>query len=266
LDAAKQWLSDRDMKIMRGPMAFSQLDGMGCLVEGFDRPPAIMMPYNPPYYPEFLEKYGFQKEKDFYAYWMDAREPFPERLEKLSDHAQKKEGIVIRHLNMSRFRQEMNTLMVILNDANSQEFGFTPLSDSDLEYFSAKLRPVIERELVNFVEVKGKPVAFSMVLPDYNEVLKRFDGRVGIADMLKFYFYSKQIKTLRFTMLAVRKAFQRRGLETLLYLESFRVAKARGYTGGELSWIREDNNLLNKGIKTIGGKRTKTYRVYQLKL
>jgi GNAT superfamily N-acetyltransferase len=89
---------------------------------------------------------------------------------------------------------------------------------------------------------------------------------VGIADMLKFYFYSKQIKTLRFTMLAVRKAFQRRGLETLLYLESFRVAKARGYTGGELSWIREDNNLLNKGIKTIGGKRTKTYRVYQLKL
>jgi len=84
--------------------------------------------------------------------------------------------------------------------------------------------------------------------------------------MLKFYFYSKQIKTLRFTLLAVRKAFQRRGLETLLYLESFRVAKARGYTGGELSWIREDNNLLNKGIKTIGGKRIKTYRVYQLKL
>jgi GNAT superfamily N-acetyltransferase len=266
LDAAKQWLSDWDMKIMRGPMAFSQLDGMGCLVEGFDHPPAIMMPYNPPYYSEFLEKYGFQKEKDFYAYWMDAREPFPERLEKLSEHTQKKEGIVIRHLNMSRFHQEMNTLMGILNDASSQEFGFTPLTDSDLQYFSAKLRPVIERELVNFVEVKGKPVAFSMILPDYNEVLKRFDGRVGIADMLKFYFYSKQIKTLRFTMLAVRKAFQRRGLETLLYLESFRVAKARGYTGGELSWIREDNNLLNKGIKTIGGKRTKTYRVYQLKL
>jgi GNAT superfamily N-acetyltransferase len=266
LDAARQWLSDQDMKIMRGPMAFSQLDGMGCLVEGFDYPPAIMMPYNPAYYREFFEKYGLEKEKDFYAYWMDAREPFPERLEKLSEHAQKKDGIVIRHMNMSRFRQEMNTLMGIFNDANSQEFGFTPLSESDLNYFSAKLQPVIEKELVNFVEVKGKPVAFSMVLPDYNEVLKRFDGRVGIADMLKFYFYSKQIKTLRFTLLAVRKAFQRRGLETLLYLESFRVAKARGYTGGELSWVREDNNLLNKGIKTIGGKRTKTYRVYQLKL
>jgi len=266
LDAARQWLSEQDMKIMRGPMAFSQLDGMGCLVEGFDRPPVIMMPYNLAYYPEFLEKYGFQKEKDLYAYWMDAREPFPERLEKLSEHTRKKEGIVIRHMNMSRFNQEMTTLMGILNDASSQEFGFTPLSDGDLHYFSTKLRPVIERELVNFVEVKSKPVAFSMILPDYNEVLKRFDGRVGIADMLKFYFYSKQIKTLRFAMLAVRKAFQRRGLETLLYLESFRVAKSRGYTGGELSWIREDNNLLNKGIKTIGGKRTKTYRVYQLKL
>ena len=266
LDAARQWLSEREMKVMRGPMAFSQLDGMGCLVEGFDYPPAIMMPYNPAYYPEFLEKYGFEKEKDFYAYWMDARGPFPEGLEKLSEHAQKKEGIAIRHMNMSRFRQEMNTLMGILNDANSQEFGFTPLSASDLQYFIAKLRPVIEKELVNFVEVKGKPVAFSMILPDYNEVLKRFDGRVGIADMLKFYFYSKQIKTLRFALLAVRKAFQRRGLETLLYLESFRVAKARGYTGGELSWVREDNNLLNKRIEMMGGKRIKTYRVYQLKL
>jgi 8-amino-7-oxononanoate synthase len=266
LDAAQQWLSAREIEIMRGPMAFSQLEGMGCLVEGFDYPPAIMMPYNPVYYSEFLEKYGFQKVKDLYAYWMDAREPFPERFEKLADHTRKKEGVVIRHIHMSRFRQEMNTMLGIFNDAYSQEFGFTPLSDSDLRYFSAKLRPVIEKELVNFVEVKGKPVAFSMILPDYNEVLKRFNGRVGIADMLNFYFYSKKIKTLRFTMLAVRKAFQRRGLETLLYLESFRVARARGYIGGELSWIREDNNLLNKAIETHGGKRIKTYRVYQLKL
>jgi 8-amino-7-oxononanoate synthase len=266
LDAAKQWLSDRDIKIMRGPMAFSQLEGMGCLVEGFDYPPAIMMPYNPAYYSEFFEKYGFEKAKDLYAYWMDAREPFSERFEKLADHTRKKEGIVLRHIHMSRFHQEMNTMLGILNDAYSQEFGFTPLSDSDLRYFSAKLRPVIEKELVNFVEVKGKPVAFSMILPDYNEVLKRFNGRVGIADMLNFYFYSKKIKTLRFTLLAVRKAFQRRGLETLLYLESFRVAKARGYMGGELSWIREDNNLLNKVIETNGGKHIKTYRVYQLNL
>ncbi len=120
LDVAKQWLADQGMKIMRGPMAFSQLDGMGCLVEGFDSPPAIMMPYNPFYYSEFLEKYGFQKEKDFYAYWMDAREPFPGRLEKLFEHTRKKEGIVIRHLNMNRFHQVMSTLMGILNDAHSQ--------------------------------------------------------------------------------------------------------------------------------------------------
>lgn len=266
LDAAKQWLLDRGIKIMRGPIAFSMLDGMGCLVEGFDYPPSIMMPYNPAYYPEFLERYGYEKAIDLYAYWMDARQPFPKRLEKLAEHTQKKGDIMVRHLHMSRFRHEMNTIMEILNDAKRQEFGFTPLNASDLHYFSAKLRPVIEKDLVNFVEVKGKPVAFSMILPDYNEVLKRFDGRVGIAEMLKFYFYSKKIKTLRFTLLGVRKAFQRRGLETLLYLESLRAAKKRGYTGGELSWIPETNKLLNKTIETHGGKRIKTYRVYQLQL
>jgi 8-amino-7-oxononanoate synthase len=266
LDAAKQWLQERDIKVMRGPMAFSQLDGLGCLVEGFDLAPAIMMPYNPSYYPEFLEKYGFEKMKDLYAYWMDGRKPLSDRLRKLAEHTRRKEDVVIRHLRMSRFRKEMNTVMEILNDAGQQELGFTPLGASDLKYFSAKLKPVIEKELVNFVEVNGRPVAFSLILPDYNEVLKRFNGRIGIAEMLKFYIYSKKIKSLRFTLLGVRKAFQRRGLETLLYLESFRAAQERGYTGGELSWIPEDGRMLNKAIVDNGGKRTKTYRVYQLKL
>lgn len=266
LDTARRWLSEREMTVMRGPMAFSQLDGLGCLVDGFEAPPAIMMPYNPPYYSEHLERYGLRPCKDVYAYWMDARNPVPERLVKLAEHTRRKQDASVRRLRMTRFRKEMTTVMEILNDAHNQTFGFTPLSLSDLNYFVSKLKPVIVPELVNFVEVKGKPVAFSMILPDYNEVLKRFNGRVGVTDMVKFYWYSKKIKTLRFTLLAVRKSFQRRGLDTLLYLESFRRARELGYIGGELSWVPEDNRVLNKAIAANGGKRTKTYRVYEMEI
>jgi len=167
---------------------------------------------------------------------------------------------------MTRFRREMTAIMEILNDAHRQTFGFTPLSNEDLKYFIAKLKPVIVPELVNFVLVKRKPVAFSLILPNYNEVLKRFNGRIGITDMIKFYWYSKQIKTLRFALLAVRRAYQRRGLETLLYWESFRRAQALGYTSGELSWVPEDDRLLRKAIESNGGQRSKIYRVYELKI
>jgi len=266
LDAARQWLSEREMTVMRGPMAFSQLDGLGCLTEGFDLPPAIMMPYNPSYYAEYLERYGLKPAKDLYAYWMDARKPVPERLTKLAEHTKRKQEAEVRHLRMTRFRKEMTTVMEILNDAHNQAFGFTPLSLNDLQYFITKLKPLIVPELVNFVEVKGKPVAFTLILPDFNEVLKKFNGRIRVADMFKFYWYSKKIKSLRFTLLAVRKSFQRRGLETLLYMESFRQARELGYTGGELSWVPEDNRLLNKAIEANGGRRTKTYRVFEMEL
>jgi len=265
LDAAKQWLQDRDVKVMRGPVAFSQLDGMGCLVEGFEQPPAIMMPYNPEHYQEYFEQYGLEKDRDLFAYWMDARE-MPERLAKLAERVQRKEKVRVRHLRTSRFRKEMNTIMEILNDANSQDPGFTPFTAGDLKHLSAKLKFVIEKELINFVEVNGRPVAFSMILPDYNQVLKKFNGRIGLADMVKFYLYSKKIKSLRFTLLGVRRAYQRRGLESLLYLESFRTAQERGYTGAELSWIPEDGKRLTKAIEEHGGRKSKTYRMYQLKL
>ncbi|MBN1596542.1 aminotransferase class I/II-fold pyridoxal phosphate-dependent enzyme [candidate division FCPU426 bacterium] len=266
LHTAREWLTERGMKVMRGPMAFSQLDGMGCLVEGFDFPPAIMMPYNPEYYPEFYDTYGLQKVQDLYAYQLDAKSAIPKRLEKLAEHTHQKEGVEIRRLRMSRFRRDMATIMEILNDINSEELGFTPLTKRDLKYFSAKLKPVIEPDLVNFVEVQGKAVAFSMLLPDYNEVLKRFNGHVGVTDMLKFYLYSKKIKTVRFTMLGVKKAYRRRGLETLLYLKSFQNAKELGYSSGELSWVPEGNKAITKAIESNGGKRYKVYRVYELKI
>ena len=266
LTAAREWLADKGMKMMRGPTAFSQLDGMGCLVEGFEYPAAIMMPYNPAYYPEYFEKYGLKKEEDLYAYRIDAKNIMPFRLEKLAERTRRKENIVIRRLHMRHLRKEITAIMEILNDDTTGERGFIPLNKEDIKYLSAKLKPFIEPELVNFIELNGNPAAFSMLLPDYNEVLKRFNGRIRMTDMLKFYLYSKKIKSVRFALLGVKKSFRHRGLETLLYLESIIKAKKLGYTSGELSWIPEHNQTLNKTVVSNGGKRYKIYRVYGMSL
>lgn len=266
LDSAKAWLQERGMTQMRGPMPFSSIDGMGCLIEGFDQAPAIMMPYNPPYYANFFEQYGLEKKDDLYAFWMSAKESVPARVEKLAKRTQEKEGVRIRGLRPSRLRKELATIMDIFNDANSQDKNYIPLSANDLTFLISKLKPVIEPELVHFIEVKGKPVAFSVILPDYNQVLKKIDGKIGVTNWLKSIFYSKKIDSVRFAMLGVRKAYRRRGLETLLYLESFKAAQALGYTGGELSWVPERDQTVIKAIKSSGGKHTKTYRLYEIKL
>jgi 8-amino-7-oxononanoate synthase len=265
-DTAREWLEDRNVKVMRGPMTFSPWEGMGCLIEGFDLSPAILMPYNPDYYQGYMEQYGFKKAEDFYAYWIDVQVPYSERLAKVAAHTCKKEGITIRHMHTHHFRKDLQNIMNIFNDSQNQAVGFTSLNENDLQYLSDKFKPLIEPELINFVEVEGKPVAFSIVIPDYNEVFKHFEGRIKITDMLKYFWYSRKIKNLRFALLGVRKAYQRRGLETLLYVESFKSAKELGYTGGELSWIPENNKQVNKAILSNGGKLIKTYRLYEIKL
>ncbi|MEW6517588.1 MAG: aminotransferase class I/II-fold pyridoxal phosphate-dependent enzyme [candidate division FCPU426 bacterium] len=264
LGAARAWLADKGLTLMRGPMAFSPLDGLGCQVEGFDYPPAIMMPYNPGYYAGFFERFGLAKAKDLYAFQLEARSSLSDRLVSLAERTRQKEGVTTRRFRKSRFRSEMQALMDILTDVGAEALGYTSLGTGDLKYLSTKLKPLIEPDLVHFVEVQGKPVAFSLLLPNYSEVLKRFNGKVGITDMLSFYLYSRKIKSIRFALLAVKKEFRRRGLETLLYFESFRAAKHLGYSHGELSWVPEDNQQLNQEIAENGGRRIKTYRVYEM--
>jgi hypothetical protein len=187
-------------------------------------------------------------------------------LEKLAEHTRRNEYVTMRRLHMGRFRKELAMIMDILNDDDTGDRRFNPLNNKEIKYLSMKLKPFIEPGLVNFVKINGEPAAFSMLLPNYNEVLKRFNGRIRMTDMLKFYLDSKKIKTVRFTLLGVKKAYRHRGLETLLYLESLKNAQELGYASGELSWVPENNRTLNKTIVSNGGERYKTYRVYSMKL
>jgi hypothetical protein len=122
---------------------------------------------------------------------------------------------------------------------------------------------LIVPELVFILELNNVPAGVSLTVPNYNEILKKVKGKLGPIGMLKFLYYRNKIKEVRLVIMGVRRQFQKMGLESLLYLESFKVGKRLGYKGGELSWTLEDNYEVNNGIKKMGGKLYKKWRIYQ---
>ena len=266
-EEAGSWLRERGMEVMRGPMEFSTNETLGMLVEGFGRPPMVMMPYNPPYYPRLLESLGFQKAKDLYAFYIRADTPVPERVARIAQLAQKRTGIRVRSLRMKEFWDEVERVKVVYNSAWSRNWGFVPMTDAEFEHIAKELKQIVEPELVLFAETEeGEPVGYSMAVPDVNQVLRRINGRLDPISLVKILWYSRRINEARLMTLGVREEFRRRGIETVFYIKTLEAARRLGYVGGELSWTLEDNHLINRAIETMGGRRYKTYRIYDREL
>jgi len=268
LSAAAGWLRERGMTVMRGPMNPSTNDECGFLLEGFDSPPMIMMTYTPPQYLEFMEKCGLTKAKDLYAYIVIVNDvSVVERLERLSQGVHKRiPGLTVRPADLKRFDRELTIVKDIYNSAWSKNWGFVPMTDEEIDSMAKRLKPLIVPELLIIAEVDGKPAAFFMVVPDYNQVLKKLNGSLLPFGVLKFLWYARKISDIRGITLGVKEEYRRKGIEGLLYLESFKAAKRRGYRRAEMSWILEDNTLVQKGCELMGGKLYKKYRIYEKSL
>ena len=259
----REWLRQKGMERMVGPMNPSTNDECALLVDGFGEPPRLMMPYNPPYYPSLLEKTGLSKVIDLYTYWLEARSFQQERLARLTERLLRKEPeLRIRAIDLNRFPEELRVVREIYNDAWSKNWGFVPITEAEIEQTAKELKPLVVPELVLFAYWGDDPVAFSVGLPDYNLVLKRLNGKVGLLGGLKFLYYSKKINTLRVLLLGVKRDFQKRGIEGLLYFETFKNGLKKGYHQAECSWILENNLLMQHGLEAMGAKRRKTYRIY----
>jgi GNAT superfamily N-acetyltransferase len=268
LDAASQWLKERGMDVMRGPMNPSTNDECGFLLEGADSPPMIMMTYTPPYYLDYMERCGLSKVKDLFAYLVIVNDvAVVQRLERLSQGVHKRvPGLTVRSADMKHFDRELAAVKDIYNSAWSKNWGFVPMTDAEIDSMAKRLKPLIVPELLILAEVDGKPAAFFMVVPDYNQVLCKLNGRLLPFGIFKFLWYSRRITDIRGITLGVKEEFRRKGIEGLLYLESFRAAKRRGYQRAEMSWILEDNVLVQKGCELMGGKLYKKYRIYEKRL
>ena len=162
---------------------------------------------------------------------------------------------------MKKFTQELDAVKDIYNSAWSHNWGFVPMTDEEIESMAKRLKPLIVPELLLMAEVNGVPIGFFMAVPDYNQVLKRINGRLGLWEMVKFLWYSRKISDIRVLTMGVKEEYRKKGIEGLLYLESFKAAMQKGYERAEMSWILEDNLAMQRGCELMGGTVYKKYRI-----
>lgn len=266
IESAKDYLKQKGMRILQGPMNPSTNDEVGLLIEGFDSSPHIMMPYNPPYYMDLLERAGLQKAKDLFAYYKSSDTPPPTRIERIVERVKKKEKLKLRNFDMKNFKAEVNEFKKIYNSAWEKNWGFVPMTDEEIDYMADSLRPILDPRITHFIEIQGQRVAATLAVPDFNVVLKRLNGKLNLAGIFKFFYWKPKIKSVRLMALGVKKEFRNKGLEAVLYYEILKAAREAGYSGGELSWTLEDNDQINRGIEAMGGRLYKKYRIYEAEL
>ncbi|HLL53794.1 MAG TPA: N-acetyltransferase [Myxococcaceae bacterium] len=266
-DAAAEWVRANGFKQMMGPVNFSTNYECGVLVEGYDAPPAVLMAYNPRYYPELYEACGLGKAKDLWAWELSSSVPPPEKVARIAEKMRQREGIVVRHVDLKDFDNEVKRIKDIYNAAWEKNWGFVPMTEAEFDQLAREMKQMVVPQLLLMAEVNGEPVAFSMTLPDANVALKAAGGRLtkfGLPiGLVKLVLAARKIKRLRLVTLGIKEGFRRRGIDAILYLDTLRTARELGYTGGEISWTLEDNHLVNRAIESMGGRKYKTYRLYE---
>jgi hypothetical protein len=263
-DHVRSWLKEQGMQCMRGPVNPSMNDENAFLLEGFDLPPVVMMPYTHEYYLKLSEEYGLHKAKDLYAFIKYAKDGIPPRIEKMIDRVRKRTKVKTRPFNMKEFERDAEILKALYNDAWEKNWGFVPMTNEEMNLAAKKLKQFADPDIVRFAEIDGQPVGVTVTVPDINQVLKHLDGRLGIIEMLKFLYYKKKVTGVRSLIGGVKKEFRESGIIAILYYDTEIAGMRHGYQWSELGWNLEDNDLINKFDAAIGGRIYKKYRIYEM--
>jgi GNAT superfamily N-acetyltransferase len=271
LGAAADWLRGRGRRVIRGPIDYSMNYPCGLLIEGFETPPRVMMNHHRPYYAGLLESWGLAKVKDLHSWWfLDPYQMITQwhpRAERLAGRG----GVTIRPFRKHDFAADVHRCQAVYNEAWRENWGFTKFSDAEVDYLAKRLARLAKAELVLLAEAEGKPVGFSITLPDINEAIRPLGGRLtnfGLPiNFARLAYHTRHIKTARMAVLGLLPQYRRRGITELLILRTLEHGRnIIGYTGAELGWTLEDNYLVNRTLETVGARRYKTYRIYEKRL
>ena len=249
-----------------GPIDYSTNYVCGLLIDGFEHPPTLLTAHNPPYYARLIEACGFEKEKDWYAWWLVPGPAPPKRLGRIAKARGRKHSIKIRPIDLRHFGDESQRLAAVFNEAWKNNWGFVPFTKAEAEHMAKEMKPVIDPRMTLIAEIDNAPVAFVICMPDINIALKRVNGRLtrwGLPiGLLKLLWYRRKIRTVRFVALGVLEKYRRAGIAEMLVLQVMEEGARRGLYG-ELSMTLEDNVLVNRFIEAMGAKKYKTYRIYR---
>jgi GNAT superfamily N-acetyltransferase len=265
-DRVVEWLKERGLTKILGPHNFSTNETCGVLIEGFDSPPTVMMPYNKPYYSEFLDRYGFEKEMDLLSYKIltkDVPQKLLNMVPKILERFNSK-GITIRKPNMKRFDQEVNTIIKIYNAAWEKNWGFVPMTDEEFKHAAKDMKRILDPDFLLIAEHQGQPIGFSLSIPDMNVPLKHLkNGRLLPFGIFKLLHYKKNIDRVRVVTLGIVEGYRKMGIDAYFYAKAFEEAKKKKMLFGEASWILENNEIMNKALKNINGHVYKKHRLYK---
>lgn len=265
LDVAKAWLAERGRTEVLGPMDLSTNAMAGVLVDSFDQDPGMQMPYNPPYYDALLTGLGLTKAKDLWQWYLSTSTPIPEKVVRIAGKVQKRQKVTLRPMRLNDWDNEVTRILEIYNDAWEANWGFVPVSEKEFRHIAADLKLVVEESLALMAEVDGVPVAFSITILNLNPILKKIDGKLfpfGLFRLLWDFKVKKTVNDCRLIVLGIKGGYRRRGIDSILFVETHKAASALGFKGGEIGWTLDDNDMVNRAIEAMNGTKIKTYRIY----
>jgi GNAT superfamily N-acetyltransferase len=269
-DAAAGWLRKKGRTEIMGPIDYSTNYVCGLLINGFQFPPTILTAHNPPYYRDLIESCGFTKTKDWYAWWFADPSKAVVHLRRLATRLKTRWPVTIRPANLKDLSGESRRLREIFNQAWEKNWGFVPFTEAEMQFMTKELRPLLVPEFGWIAEIGGKPVGFTLCLPDINVVLRGLNGRLtrfGLPiGLIKLLLYKRRIRKGRLIALGVIKEYRRAGIAEMLVLRVMEETMIKRGITGELSMTLEDNFMINRFLEAIGAERYKTYRILTRKL
>jgi 8-amino-7-oxononanoate synthase len=267
-NAAADWLRSQGMTEVRGPVSPSMNDEVGLLVEGFELSPAAMMPYNPAYYVELIERAGFTATKDLLAWSLRYPDVLTDKLVRVTAAVKQRSKISVRSLSMKHFATEVENIKRIYNEAWQPNWGFVPMTDEEMNLMAYEMKQIIDPDLVLFAEKDSVPIGFALAIPDINQAFKAGSpippgARNLPTAIMNLMTKKKQIEQMRVVTLGVVPKFQGQGVDAMLYRELTERAVAKGMDAGEASWVLEDNTMMNRAAEMMQAKAYKRYRIFE---
>lgn len=266
LEAASDWLRQQGMTRVRGPINLSTHNGCLFQIDGFETAPVVLMPYNPPYYPKFLEELGWQKAQDAYSYSFPITTVLPEEFEK-SYRIATKSGVTFRpvHTKGEGFEADVRSIYRLTTQMFANNYSATPRTEEEFLEEAKSLQSLIDPDIFPVAEHNGKMVGYFMGLPDYNIALKHINGKLDLWGTLKFLWYRRQIDQGRIVLFCSLPEYRRKMVPlALIYLGmQGGIKKGKPYKRAELGHVFEGNSASRRLVEASGGQICKTYRIYE---
>ena len=271
IQTASGWLRERGRERMLGPMDFTTNDECGLLIEGHDLHPMVLEPWHPPYYRELIEGLGMRKAMDLLMWRLGLGklkrgDRFHDLIHQAAEASANEHRVVVRHMRRRDLEAEVNRFMEVYNEAWDRNWGFVPITEEEVRFQAKNLKPILDENWAMIAERDGEVVGAALTLPDVNLVLKRMNGRLLPFGWLRFLAGRRKIDRVRVIALGVKPRYQHLGVAAALYVEHIETAARVPQTWGEMGWMLEVNEPMNRAMEGMGGEIVKRYRLYELPL